>query len=73
MIDAESEYPYDDDDNTAWEARFGRPYVDDDYTGKELDEAALQRMEREFHGADGGARTPFGDLEQLDDGETPHD
>lgn len=66
MSEPRDEDSYDDDENVAWEARFGEAYVDDEYRGADLDEASLDRLEQEFRAADDDRRTGFGDLEQLD-------
>lgn len=60
-------HPYDDPENEQWRARFGQPYVEDDCPACDLDEMRLQQLEEEFHRADDGATSPFGDLETLDE------
>lgn len=67
MADIKNGNSYDDPENAAWEARFGKPYVEDDYSAREFDEAALERLEEEFRAAGEDRKSPFGTLEQLDD------
>jgi hypothetical protein len=69
MSDLHHASPYDDEENLNWKARFGAPYVEDDYLEQDLDEGELQRLEREFLAAADESRTPFGDLETIDGAE----
>lgn len=66
MSEPRDQDSYDDDENAAWERRFGEAYVEDEYRGADVDEASLDRLEREFLRAGDERRTEFGDLEQLD-------
>lgn len=67
MSERDTEFLYDDDDNLSWEARFGTSYVEDDYTGADLEESDLDRLEREFRSSEQAHRTDFGTLEEIED------
>jgi len=67
MSERDNEFLYDDEDNRNWEARFGTSYVEDDYTGADLEEADLDQLESEFYRSDRDRRTDFGTLEEMED------
>ncbi|MEX2443430.1 MAG: hypothetical protein WD492_07485 [Alkalispirochaeta sp.] len=67
MSERYKEFLYDDEDNRNWEARFGTTYVEDDYTGADLEESDLDRLETEFHRSGADRRTDFGTLEEMED------
>ncbi|MFW5695275.1 MAG: hypothetical protein ACOCU4_05515 [Alkalispirochaeta sp.] len=67
MSERDEEFLYDDEDNRNWEARFGTSYVEDDYTGDDLEESDLDQLESEFRRSEQDHRAEFGQLEEMND------